>query len=197
MFSFLSSSIVVFVLFTYTPFSYADYNADYNATTCICTTVQCPNVGINTLVMGDGYSTVHYTYILQNDVPVVSSAEGVVSIKSLDKGTDTTDCTQKYSRMLEDDGASNCDAGHIMANRLGGYGNQPINIFPQQLSINRGSYAQFEDKIYHCIQSGASQASLSWIFTYRNSSSTMPYEIRYTAVFDKGDCTRVQSTFSN
>ena len=164
---------------------------------CICSAAACPSVGVNTLVMGGGAATVHYTYIQQHGVPVVSSADGIISVASLDKGTDTTECTQKYSRMLEDDGASNCDAGHIMANRLGGYGNQPVNIFPQQLSINRGVYAQFEDKIYHCIQSGATQASLSWVFSYHNSSSTMPSQVQYTATFDKGDCTRLHSTFTN
>jgi len=187
------SSLAMALLFTFQTTSYALYDA----TSCICTTVQCPTVGVNTLVMGGGYSTIHYTYINQNDFTVVSSAEGVVLVDSLDKGTGTTECTQKYSRMLEDDGASNCDAGHIMANRLGGYGNQPLNIFPQQLSINRGSYSSFEDTIYHCIQSGASQASLSWVFTYSNSSSTMPYEVQYSAVFDKGNCTSIQSVFSN
>lgn len=200
MFHFISSYVAMF-LFAFSSISsisYAHYDTTkFDTTSCICTTVPCPTVGINTLVMGGGHSTIHYKYILQNNIPVVASAEGVVSIESLDKGTDTTDCTQKYSRMLEDDGASNCDAGHIMANRLGGYGNQPINIFPQQFSINRGLYAQFEDKIYHCIQSGSSQASLSWVFKYRNSSSTMPYEVYYTALFDNGDCSRIYSTFSN
>ena len=38
-------------------------------------------------------------------------------------GTDTTSCTQKYSRLLDDDGVKNCDAGHILARRLGGPGN--------------------------------------------------------------------------
>ncbi len=35
--------------------------------------------------------------------------------------------------MLDDDGVKDCDAGHILAHRLGGPGNQPINIFPQVL----------------------------------------------------------------
>lgn len=168
-----------------------------NTSSCICTTVQCPVIGINTLVMGNGGSTIHYTYIQQNDVPVILSAEGFVTVDSLDNGSETTDCTQKYSRSLEDDGSNNCDAGHIMANRLGGYGNQPINIFPQELSINRGAYAQFEKVIYDCIKSGANKASLSWVFTYSNSSRTMPSEVQYSAVFDKGNCTTVTSNFPN
>ena len=51
-------------------------------------------------------------------------------------GTDTTTCTQNYSRSLDDDGVQDCDAGHILAHRLGGPGNQPINIFPQVLNYD-------------------------------------------------------------
>ncbi len=62
---------------------------------------------------------------------MVTSATATITIADLDKGTDTTSCTQSYSRMLDDDGVQDCDAGHILAHRLGGPGNQPINIFPQ------------------------------------------------------------------
>ena len=72
---------------------------------------------------------------------VVSEAKATLLPESLGKGTDTTDCTRKYSRMLEDDGYSNCDAGHILAKHLGGYGNEPLNIFPQNHSINSGIFA--------------------------------------------------------
>jgi hypothetical protein len=99
--------------------------------------------------------------------------------------------------MLEDDGLENCDAGHIMANRLGGYGNEPINIFPQKFSINRGPYAQFEGKIYECIKSGANQATLNWNFSYETTNHTMPNKVVYSAQFDKGDCTHLEDTFSN
>ena len=99
--------------------------------------------------------------------------------------------------MLEDDGLENCDAGHIMANRLGGYGNEPINIFPQKFSINRGAYAQFEGKIYECIKSGANQATLNWNFSYETTNHTMPNKVVYSAEFDKGDCTHLEDTFSN
>mgnify|MGYP000005489840 FL=1 len=116
----------------YSLFSVLTYSV--TGSTCICTSVQCPVVGVNTLVMGNGGSTVKYTYIQHNGHAVVSSVTGIVSPASLDKGTEPTKCTQDYSRMLEDDGLENCDAGHIMANRLGGYGNEPINIFPQKFS---------------------------------------------------------------
>jgi hypothetical protein len=168
-----------------------------SSNSCKCTTEQCPVIGVNTLVMGNGHSTVKYTYIDQDGYIVVSSVEGTVLPSSLDKGTETTKCTQDYSRMLEDDGSKDCDAGHIMANRLGGYGNEPINIFPQKPAINRGMYAQFEGKIYECIKSGAKQATLSWKFTYDNTSRTMPSQVTYSAAFDQGDCTHLTSTFTN
>lgn len=164
---------------------------------CICTTAQCPVVGVNTLVMGNGGSTVKYTYIEHNTHIVVDSVKGIVTPASLDNGSEPTKCTQEYSRMLEDDGLSNCDAGHIMANRLGGYGNEPINIFPQKFSINRGPYAQFEGKIYECIKSGASQATLNWQFSYESANHTMPNKVMYSADFDKGDCTHIEDTFPN
>lgn len=164
---------------------------------CICTTAQCPVVGVNTLVMGNGGSTVKYTYVEHNNHIVVDSVKGIVTPASLDKGTEPTKCTQEYSRMLEDDGLSNCDAGHIMANRLGGYGNEPINIFPQKFSINRGPYAQFEGKIYECIKSGANQATLNWHFSYESTNHTMPNKVVYSADFDKGDCTHLEDTFLN
>ena len=113
--------ILLFSLFLY---STSDSN-------CVCTTVPCPQPGINTITMGNGGSTISYTYETHNSYPVVISATGKVYNSSLNHGSDTTSCTQKYSRMLDDSGLENCDAGHILANHLGGYGNEPLNIFPQ------------------------------------------------------------------
>ncbi len=78
-----------------------------------------------------GGATATFQYEMHNGYAVVISAYVTIVKDNLDKGTDTTSCTQDYSRMLDDDGVKDCDAGHILANRLGGSGNQPINIFPQ------------------------------------------------------------------
>lgn len=115
----------------------------------------------------------------------------------MDKGSDTTSCTQDYSRSLDDDGTKDCDAGHILANRLGGPGNQPINIFPQDLSINRGSYAQFEGVIHDCIVGGATSAALSWKFSYSSSTKTKPNGVTYTANFTGGTCKDQTMSFPN
>ena len=72
----------------------------------------------------------------------MSSASVTITMADLDMGTETTSCTQSYSRTLDDDGIQDCDAGHILAHRLGGPGNQPINIFPQVIIQNFRSFEQ-------------------------------------------------------
>jgi hypothetical protein len=169
-----------------------------SASTCVCTTVTCPVSGANPLTEGQGHAKVTYTYAMHNGHAVVMSATGTITPASLDQGSDTTSCTQDYSRTLDDDGVKDCDAGHILAHRLGGYGEEPINIFPQDSSVNRGVYAQFEGKIYECTKS-AKTATLSWKFTYPSTSTTKPTHVQYDAVFDSGDCAKdgLQGSFLN
>ena len=167
-----------------------------DSSVCVCTTVPCPVQGTNYLTEGGGGQG-KYIYSNHNGHAVVTSATVIITKSDLDQGTDTTSCTQAYSRSLDDDGVEDCDAGHILANRLGGLGNQPINIFPQDLSINRGSYAQFEGNIYDCMVSGASSGTLSWNFTYKNTTETKPVGVQYDAVFDGGYCTTLSSSFTN
>ena len=167
-----------------------------SSSACVCTTVPCPVNGYNYLTSGGG-AVGKYYYSTHNGQPVVTSASITITSESLDTGTDTTSCTQDYARMLDDDGVQNCDAGHILANRLGGLGNQPINIFPQESSINRGSWEQFEGTIYDCIQGGASSASLSWQFIYESTSHTKPYQVTYSVSYIGGSCSFTSNTFNN
>jgi len=155
--------------------------------TCVCTTVQCPVAGANPLVEGSGAAHMTYTYAVHNGHAVVVSAKGTITPASLDNGTGTTSCTQDYSRTLDDDGVKDCDAGHILAHHLGGLGQEPINIFPQDSAVNRGIYAQFEGKIYDCTKS-TKTATLTWKFTYPSTSVTKPTHVQYDADFDAGDC---------
>ncbi len=168
-----------------------------SASTCVCTTVSCPISGKNYITMGNGTADIIYNYELHGDYQVVTSGYGTILPTDLDYGTDTTSCTQDYARMLEDDGEQDCDAGHILANRLGGYGNQPLNIFPQDLSINRGSYAQFENNIYDCMLNGTTMGHFQWEFNYVNNTVTQPESIKYTVSFDGGDCETLSSKFTN
>ena len=170
----------------------------YNSTsTCYCTTVPCPIEGKNLLTIGGGTSGTYY-YNLHNNIPVISSVNIRLSMINMNKGTETTTCTQNYARSLDDDGIQDCDAGHILANHLGGPGNQPINIFPQDLSVNRGSYAQYEDTIYTCITTkGVNYADLAWSFTYSSNTKTKPINVKYDVKYSDGTCSSTSKTFTN
>ena len=168
----------------------------FDESTCVCTSVPCPVSGTNYLIEGGGGQG-KYIYSMHNNHAVVTSATVTITKSDLDHGTDTTSCTQAYSRTLDDDGVEDCDAGHILANRLGGLRNQPINIFPQDLSINRGSYAQFEGNIYDCMINGANTGTLNWEFTYKNTTETKPVGVQYDATFDGGSCTTLSQSFAN
>jgi hypothetical protein len=167
-----------------------------NSSVCVCTTVPCPVDGNNSLTEGGGGTGV-YHYITHSGFSVVDAASATITSKDLDMGTGTTSCTQAYSRMLDDDVDKDCDAGHILAHRLGGPGNQPINIFPQKASVNRGSYAQFEGDIYDCIAGGATSAYLTWTFEYLKPNYTKPDQVVYTAAFVGGKCEDLNGTFDN
>ena len=167
------------------------------ASTCVCTTVSCPISGENYITMGNGSANIIYDYELHGEHQVVTGAHGTILPTDLDYGTGTTSCTQKYSRMLDDDGIPDCDAGHILAHRLGGYGNQPLNIFPQDASINRGAYAQFESHIYDCMLNGTTMGNFQWKFNYKNITVTKPESVYYSVSFDGGNCDALSSTFTN
>jgi hypothetical protein len=59
--------------------------------------------GKNYLTFGGG-GTATYIYETHGSYPVTVSASATISKSDLNKGTDTTSCTQSYSRMLDDDG---------------------------------------------------------------------------------------------
>jgi hypothetical protein len=172
-----------------TRYSNSTMLASKSDTTCVCTTVPCPVSGANRLVQGAGGADITYTYSMHAGHAVVTSAKGTITPASLDHGTGTTSCTQAYSRMLDDDGVKDCDAGHILAHHLGGYGEDPINIFPQDATVNRGAYAQFEGKIYDCTKS-ANLVNISWKFTYTSTEHTKPTHVQYDADFDAGECAK-------
>ena len=167
----------------------------FASTSCICTTVPCPIIGENTLVEGLSGKGIYY-YENHTDQPVVKYTYATITNEDIDHGSETTSCTQEYSRMLDDENLE-CDAGHILAHRLGGPGNQPINIFPQKPSVNRGIYKSFEQKIYDCLNNGSVTASLYWEFFYEDVWHTRPYEVYYNASFVGSECEPMEELFDN
>ena len=64
---------------------------------------------------------------------------------NLGGGSSTNSSSVKYVRSL---GCPSDDAGHIIANNLGGPGGRNSNnIFPQNFSLNRGVFAQYEAQV--------------------------------------------------
>jgi len=172
------------------------YIGNTQESSCFCTTVPCPEVGENNIIMGKGGANVTYYYEEHNNIPVIVKGVGIINNSSLHNGSDTTSCTRKYARSLEDDGYDSCDAGHILANRLGGYGNQPLNIFPQNATINEGIFSQFEGKIYDCMVN-SSEGYLEWGFYYKSINNTQPYKVSYYADFTDSPCSSLYEEFDN
>lgn len=163
---------------------------------CVCRNAKCPIVGYNNLNYTNGYGI--YEYIMnKNDIPIVSNVYVKMSKSTLDTGSITTDCTVKYAKIMNDIKSEDVDAGHIFAHRLGGYGNQPINIFPQNPHINRGIYQQYEKFIYTTIVNNCDYINdyieLMWNFVYVENNNTRPYSINYKITFN---CNLFQKSFN-
>jgi len=142
-----------------------------------CVGQQYPVAGKNYL----GPST--YDYVLASKLRV-SYASSVIDKSYLYTGSETTDTTRTYARSL---GLPDDDAGHILANRLGGSGRDPVNIFPQNLSINRGQWRVFEDHIHDCVNQTSDRiaASLDWTFSYSGEgtrATSIVYCVKYSAI---------------
>ena len=55
-----------------------------------------------------------YNYVSHSGKAVVSSASITITSADLDKGSDTTSCTQDYSRSLDDDGKFHINIFHMI-----------------------------------------------------------------------------------
>lgn len=166
---------------------------------CGCETEPCPVPGNNHITFYSGFGD--YDYILNaNNVPVVVSAFVNITRNNLNTGTDTTECTKRYAKLMNDDPSLPVNAGHIFAKHMGGSGDKPINIFPQNPKINSGIYAQFESKIYDTLYNcdKDAYALLKWEFVYSNENKTRPDQVTYYATFGCQDpIPGIQKVFGN
>jgi len=157
--------------------------------------VDYPHTGSNSLSAGGG-GKCSYEYSSHDGAPVVTSAECSITKDDLDQGTEPSTTARSYVRNLGGhDGCDNDDAGHILANRLGGLA-VPTNLFPQSPHLNRGAWESFERTIADCMSGDASSAKLKWTFSYSSSSSQRPSTATYSASYDAG-CSSAYQSFSN
>jgi len=163
----------------------------------IASAVSYPHIGGNSLSAGGGGSC-EYEYISHGGSAVVTSASCTITAADLDTGSEPETPERKYVRKLGGhDGCDNDDAGHILANRLGGKA-VPVNLFPQSPHLNRGAWEKVERGVYSCLHSdgGASSANLSWTWEYSSSDSLRPSAATYSASYD-GGCQATSQNFSN
>lgn len=155
-------------------------NTVFSDKSCFCNIQKCPVIGYNILHKNAIIITYFYIQNYNNQI-IVLNASAIISYQSLDKGTSTNKCVEQYSNSLNDIKNTTVDAGHILAKRLGGLGTEPLNIFPQNYTINRGIYAQFENEIYQFIYKNKSKyVQLKWHFFYKTNFNTRPNKIQYS-----------------
>lgn len=97
-------------------------------------------------------------------------------------GSGTNPETRLYQKGMAgpiEKGFESNDAGHIIANQIGGTGTQTYNIFPQSAHFNRGAWkVEVEQLVYdEVLKNGSAKYIVKLI--YENATETRPYEIRY------------------
>ncbi len=97
--------------------------------------------------------------------------------RHLDTGGAVTKQVRDSIRMM---GNTNDDAGHIIAQRLGGPGHVAYNFFPQSRSISRGIWRTEEDLVYNWLQHypDLSFVRMSFNFVYQDHVMTDTYATR-------------------
>lgn len=105
----------------------------------------------------------------------VEGVHAFIRREHLGQGTSTNDRIRVYARSM---GERNDDAGHIIAQGLGGSGTMEENIFPQNSNINRGAWREAESMVRDVVEADG-QVEFSVIFTYDNARSTRPSSFIY------------------
>ena len=126
--------------------------------------------------------------ITRNQDGTIHNATATITSADLGTGTNTNYSSRRYARSL---GYQTDDAGHIIGKQLGGSGGK-ANVFPQNLSINRGEFAQFEGRVANLVHE-TGQVDITITFEY--DGTTRPTKIRYEAVANNGK--RLTQSFKN
>jgi len=105
----------------------------------------------------------------------------VVTPQTIRGGSTTNDAVRKYARSM---GKNTDDAGHIIANQLGGTGRSNYNIFPQSPNINRGAWSQEEKAIYNIVSQTNQPVEVVVQFYYPTTTSTRPKHFTYRASYN-------------
>ncbi len=105
----------------------------------------------------------------------------VVTTQTIRKGSDPNQPIRAWAQSM---GRRDDDAGHIIANVLGGTGRQRYNIFPQKKNINRGVWRMIESKIRRTVEETQKPAEMIVQLYYPSSKSTRPNHLKYRVNVD-------------
>lgn len=103
-----------------------------------------------------------------------------ISEANIDEGTEPTARIRDW--IQNDVGCpAGDDAGHYIANSLGGSGSNYQNIFPENTTLNRGKQSQWEKVVKEYVQNECSIARVTVTVSFRDTEDpdTRPVSVRY------------------
>ncbi|WP_406850010.1 RHS repeat-associated core domain-containing protein [Chromobacterium phragmitis] len=115
----------------------------------------------------------------------IRSATAKIRPEDLNTGTKTSTSSRAFARSL---GCPHDDAGHAIANRLGGSGGDD-GVFPQTLGINRGQYRTHEAQIAEKVKAGDNV--IVRVVPQYDKGSTRPHSVLYQTRINGKTTTRV------
>jgi len=113
----------------------------------------------------------------------VSTVTATIRPQDLDTGTATNASSRAAARAQ---GCSTDDAGHPIANRLGGHGGVG-DVFGQNPSVNRGAFRVREGQVYDAVRPGGTSgpngatAQVTVQYHYANDTDTRPNGVTYNS----------------
>jgi len=115
----------------------------------------------------------------------IRSATAKIRPEDLNTGTKTSTSSRAFARSL---GCPHDDAGHTIANRLGGSGGDD-GVFPQTLGINRGQYRTHEAQIAEKVKAGDNV--IVRVVPQYDKGSARPHSVLYQTRINGKTTTRV------
>ena len=150
-------------------------------------------------ILGGG-NAANFNYRLNTQtIPVLDTANAIITKNNLDVGTSPPLSALIYARKLGGGEFSNTVAGQVLGKSLGGSGVEITNIIPMAKETQL-EYIMFESAIHDCLANfKADSASLSWTFSYRQTSDSRPYKITYRVQYINGidECKSKSKIFLN
>jgi hypothetical protein len=132
-------------------------------------------------------------------IPILDSGVATISNRDLDNGFAIVEKINaaRYAKAL---GAPDSVPGQVLGARLGGRGDQLLNVFPQTTSC-KYYWNLFEDQIHQCIVDSGNEATarVHWAFNYYTKFDTRPHTITYKVEFIGGvnPCSQMSQNFDN